>query len=37
MYVYPTQREIKFTSNWYLNKIINEPEKKFKSYKMSIN
>ena len=35
--IYPTKREIRFTSSQYSNKIPNEPEKKFKSYKMLIN
>ena len=35
--IYPTKREIRFTSSQYSNKITNEPEKKFKSCKMSIN
>ena len=34
---YPTKRKVRFTSNQYSNKITNEPEKKFKSSKMSIN
>ena len=34
---YPTKRKVRFTSSQYSNKIANEPEKKFKSSKMSIN
>ena len=36
-YIYPTRREMKFTSDWYPNTITNEPGKKFKVYKMSVN
>ena len=34
---YPTKRKIKFTSSQYSYIITNEPEKKFKFSKMSIN
>ena len=37
IYIYIQQREIRFMSSQYSNKITNEPEKKFKSSKMSIN
>ena len=37
MMIYPTKRKIRFTSSQYSNKITNEPEKKFKSSKTSIN
>ena len=35
--IYPTKGKIRFTSSQYSNKITNEPEKKYKSFKMSIN
>ena len=37
IYMYPTKRKIRFMSSQYSNKITNEPEKKFKSSKMSIS
>ena len=35
--IYPTKRKVQFVSSQYSNKITNEPEKNFKSSKVSIN
>ena len=38
IYIYPTKRKIRFTSNQHSRKFTNEPEKKFKSSRLqSIN